>query len=363
MVCSMDVRSESFIPSASMAPQNSGIYLFMQASAYDDLNDKGSGYVDEVNKPEALVYRHLLARKEGSLSRIAELYRDDELEQVRRKYPDIETYPSALKPYSDIEFVGKVTVGDTVRFRFNMIGADVRPFPMVQYAVYDAGKYHLTLRGENESFLSRVGRGHFVNNNPTVVAKSTAMDDFTKALKTGAYRAIIFSAQAAAGDGAVHIETDPVKIKEPPPDVTASVVLRYENSEKLPEADRSYYDSLLLKLINDSRNFSSDGLAFWYSDNDQKLLKRFGHSIPASMEAVNSAFSKSESHVVTGVIRDSEYVVMIVKIQTRDGGVTQSVIPFRRSGDRLILFYRDGNESLGTLLMEPRLRSAIASMQ
>jgi hypothetical protein len=363
LVYSKDARSESLLPSACMAPQNSGMYLLMQADSYDNFNNKGSGYVNAGDRPELLLYKHFIARKKGDLGRIAELYGHDESEQVRRKYSDIEAFPSALKPYADIEFVGKVTVGDTIRFRLNMIGADVRPFPMVQYAVYDSGEYRLTLRGENESFLSRVGRGHIVNYVTGLEAESTAMDDFLKALKTGAYRAITFSADAAVGDGAFHIELDLDKIKTPPHDVAASIVLRYENSEKLTETDRSYYESLLSKLINDSRNFSSDALEYWYSDNDQKLLKRFGDSIPALMEAVSDAFSNCESHSVTGVIRDDEYVVMIVKIQAGDGGAMQFAIPFRRKGDRLILYFRDGNESLGALLTEPRVRSAIASMR
>jgi hypothetical protein len=360
LLSTLSVVAELY-PSAVMASRNSGMYLLMRADGYDGLQSKET---DEAGTPEALIFKHFQARKAGSIERILELYQKSELDDVKEKYSDIEKYPAALEAYSDIKLIGKVSIGGMTRFRFDMVGIAAMPFPMVQYAAIENGKWHLTLRGENTGFLSIYGRGHLVNTHPAALTKADAYSDYVDSVRSGGFRAIVFSADAVRDDygASFSIERDPVKFLNPQDDVGALIVVRFEGTSSLTEADLAAYNQVLSAVIADSKSYTNDVLLKWYSERDQRILGRFQDTMPEILAEINNLFSRCRKFTLRGVVRDSEYVMLGVEIEQDDGDILATVIPFRRKGEALGLFYRDGNDALRVIATQTAFRKAIASL-
>lgn len=360
LLSTLSVIAELY-PSAVMASRNSGMYLLMRADGYDGQQSRET---DEAGTPETLIFKHFQARKAGSIERILELYQKSELEDVKEKYSDIEKYPAALEAYSDIKLIGKVSIGGMTRFRFDMVGVAAMPFPMVQYAVIENGKWHLTLRGENTGFLSIYGRGHLVNTNPAALTKADAHSDYVDSVRSGGFRAIVFSTDVVRDDydASFSIESDPVKLLNPSDDAGALIAVRFEGASSLTAADLAAYNQVLSVVIADSKSYTRDVLSKWYSERDQRILGKFQDSVPEILAEINNLFSHCRKFTLRGVVRDSEYVILGVEIEQDGGNIVTTVIPFQRRGEALGLFYRDGSDSLRVIATQKAFRKAMASL-
>lgn len=354
-----------WLPSGVMAAKDGGMYVILPAMHYYDSGRLGSSFGAAAPVPESLARKNFEARKAGDLPGILALYGEGEATAVRGKYADVAGYPQSLAQYTDIEFVGKVSAGALTRLRFNMIGGpDVRPFPMVQYTLRDGTALRMTLMGENEGYLSKLGRGHFVNlEEVTKVTEQNAKKDFQSAFAKAAYHALCIS---GLGSGAISkivlLKSEPAQLDELKSGCDAMVLFRYERFTDCSPKDMQRYNKVVAEIIAECRKDVKLGMLEYFSERDRQFFKRFKNDIPPPVESVIELFSNVESYVVDGVIRDADYTLLALTFKTGEA-FRSCLVPFRNDGETLKLFYRDGSEWLRSVVSEPRVAESVGSVR
>lgn len=348
-------------PSPCMARSKSGIYTYLFSKSYGTNDSLGSSFSNSDGTPENLIYAHFLARKMGDIDALCALYLRSQHDLVRERFSNIHAYPAALMKYNDISFVGCVKLGSVYRYRFNMVGQEATPFPMVQYAVHESGRYKLAIGWENEGFLSTVGRGHYVNYQLSGISRSDRMKEFVDSISGGGYGAVQVIGVRNFKDVEYDIIYDIDEILNPASSVMASVIIRYEDLSEINSADRLSYETTLNKLIIDAKELNAISLHDWYSEDDRRIAAMREYSTEELYSEVNAIFTGSSSYEICGAIRDDDYVLLLVNVFSDSKKGLKSVVPFRLSGKKMTLFLEDVG-ALKVLLNEPAVKSLITHM-